>query len=125
MLPKIEPRMTSQWRMGALTSCLSADLQKAVDAELPRAAADGMRKLCLLTLQCRRFAGCNLTTLLKRPAFQPCNGIVGMLHRAAPFPVSTGLSFRDLPASTLKEVIKCCQHYEEKATKYGNHLPKR
>jgi hypothetical protein len=48
-----------------------------------------------------------------------------MQHRVAPFPVCSGISFRDLPTSTLAEAIRCCHHYEAKASRAGTHLPKR
>jgi hypothetical protein len=38
-----------------------------------------------------------------------------ILHRVAPSPVSSGISFRALPEPTLVQVIKICQHHEEKA----------
>eukprot|EP01138_Halocafeteria_seosinensis_P015144 gb/GECG01015457.1/.p1 GENE.gb/GECG01015457.1/~~gb/GECG01015457.1/.p1 ORF type:complete len:634 (+),score=97.71 gb/GECG01015457.1/:1-1902(+) len=36
--------------------------------------------------------------------------------RVAPDPVSSGISFRNLPEATLEQIIRCCHHYEEKAS---------
>ena len=44
--------------------------------------------------------------------------------RAAPAPISSGISFRELPAPSIDQIIQTCKHYEQKCSgKYSSAVP--